>query len=331
MSMPTINASQLSGFLTIRAELGQSVFIFGRRGSGKSEIVKSWSESQGRKFHDVRLLQCDITDIGGFPHINQGKFEYSPPPFLPEGAHSTLALEELNAAPQLVQAAAYSIPLDKRMGQFPLPDDTFVCALGNLESEGGAVQQIPTPLRDRFACAILETTIDDVATHFVKKGHDPRLVAFLRSRPDLLHADPDVSDMSFPTPRSWERVAHVLKVVPNDTGTLAPYVSADVGEGAALEFCGWLGMCDKLPDPKEVLKNPRKHPIPDELDIRYAMAAGLAHAVDEKTMDALIIVGERMGTEYSIASVKDAITRDPSLGDTPAFSRFVEKNYDFYT
>ena len=117
----------------------QPVFLWGPPGVGKSRLVADVARRQGRKLYDLRAVLLDPVDLRGLPRISdEGITSWCVPEFLPhpqDTEEGILFLDELNAAPPLVQAACYQLILDRRVGQYRLPDGWAVVAAGNRESD----------------------------------------------------------------------------------------------------------------------------------------------------------------------------------------------------
>ena len=88
--------------------------LIGSPGCGKSQIVHAIAKMYNLFVIDLRLSQCDPTDLLGFPHIFGAKAGYLPMntfPIegdkIPEGYSGWLLFfDEFNSAPPSVQAAA---------------------------------------------------------------------------------------------------------------------------------------------------------------------------------------------------------------------------------
>ena len=107
-------------------------------------IVKSIAEEYNLKMIDLRLAQCDPTDLLGFPHIDGDKARYVPMDTFPlEGdplpinpvtgiAYSgwLLFLDEFNSADKGVQKAAYKLVLDRMTGLYHLHKNVAISAAG---------------------------------------------------------------------------------------------------------------------------------------------------------------------------------------------------------
>jgi MoxR-like ATPase len=56
----------------------------------------------------------------------------------------------MNSAAPAVQAAAYQLILNRRVGKYQLPENVVMVAAGNRESDKGVTYRMPTPLANRF-------------------------------------------------------------------------------------------------------------------------------------------------------------------------------------
>jgi MoxR-like ATPase len=83
------------------------------------------------------------------PRISADQAEWVPPKFLPISGKGILFLDELTAAPQMTQAGCYQLVLDRKLGEYHLPDGWVVVAAGNPASERDVHFSMP----DRYAIA----------------------------------------------------------------------------------------------------------------------------------------------------------------------------------
>ena len=125
----------------------QPVFLWGPPGVGKSRLVADVARRQGRKLYDLRAVLLDPVDLRGLPRISdEGITSWCVPEFLPhpqDTEEGILFLDELNAAPPLVQAACYQLILDRRVGQYRLPDGWAVVAAGTIVPPKSLVVGVP--------------------------------------------------------------------------------------------------------------------------------------------------------------------------------------------
>ena len=142
------------------------IFLWGPPGIGKSDIIKQLGTELDAHVIDVRLSLWEPTDIKGIPYFdsNSGKMVWAPPSELPDeelaSKHKTIILfmDEMNSAAPSVQAAAYQLILNRRVGTYKLPDNVVMVAAGNRETDKGVTFRMPAPLANRFVH--LEMTVD---------------------------------------------------------------------------------------------------------------------------------------------------------------------------
>ena len=172
----------------LHALIGERVplHIWGPCGVGKSQIVGQVAADLDYNFLDVRAVQLDPVDLRGLPRIASNQTEWVPPKFLPTTGKGILFLDELTSAPQMTQAGCYQLVLDRRLGEYELPDGWVVIAAGNPASERGVHFAMPRPLRNRFVHLELEADLNDWCKWAVKAGVRPEIIAFLRFKPDGL-------------------------------------------------------------------------------------------------------------------------------------------------
>ena len=117
-----MKASGIASALRSMIGARQPVFIWGGPGIGKSAVVAQVAASMGVPVQDVRALLLDPVDLRGLPYLGtDGRSKWATPDFLPAAGKGILFLDELNAAPSMVQAACYQLVLDRRLGEYVLP------------------------------------------------------------------------------------------------------------------------------------------------------------------------------------------------------------------
>jgi MoxR-like ATPase len=135
--------------------------IWGPCGVGKSQIAAQVADDLKYEFLDVRAVQLDPIDLRGLPRIAGTSTEWVPPKFLPTTGRGILFLDELTSAPQMTQAGCYQLVLDRKLGEYRLPDEWVVIAAGNPASERGVHFSMPRPLRNRFVHLHLEADLPE--------------------------------------------------------------------------------------------------------------------------------------------------------------------------
>jgi len=321
--------SYISEALETLIKVKQPTFIWGPPGVGKSQVVKQVAEKLNFEIRDVRAVLLDPVDLRGLPAINgNNRAHWCPPEFLPQKGKGTLFLDELNAAPPLVQAACYQLVLDRKLGEYMLPDGWAVIAAGNRETDKAVTHRMPSALANRFVHIEFEVHLDDWVVWALDASVITEVIAFLQWRPALLYAfDPTRNDKAFPTPRAWEFVSNILKEVP---GKDIEYelIKGTVGEGAATELLGFLKIFRSLPNPDAVLMNPDQADVPTDPATLYAICGALAPKASEQSMDRLVKYANRLPAEFSVLLVRDSIRNDKQVVNTRAYIEWASAHSD---
>lgn len=324
-----MKASNISESIQTLAPTGQPLFLWGPPGVGKSQVVKATARAMGIDLIDVRAILLDPVDLRGLPRISpEGLSQWCTPDFLPRQGQGILFLDELNAAPPLVQAACYQLVLDRRLGEYELPEGWTVIAAGNRETDRAVTHRMPSALANRFVHIDFSVDLDEWIDWAIGAAIAPEVIAFLRFRPTLLHSfDPETNTKAFPTPRSWEFVSNLVTAVP------APHLfheltQGTVGKGAAAEFAGFIKIWKELPPAREILDHPNAIDIPKDPAILFAMCEMLGHAVTGTDMEAMVQFGSRLPAEFGVLLMREAVRNKTALLHTPAFAEWAKNNCD---
>ncbi|MEE0913442.1 MAG: AAA family ATPase [Ruminococcus sp.] len=139
-----------------------SVMLWGPPGVGKSQAIRQLAkiieDDTGKKsvITDVRLLLFNPIDLRGIPTSNADKtlaIWLKPQIFQMDDSEdivNILFLDEISAAPQSVQAAAYQITLDRVVGEHKLPENCIVIAAGNRTTDKSVAFKMPKALANRL-------------------------------------------------------------------------------------------------------------------------------------------------------------------------------------
>jgi hypothetical protein len=321
--------SGIAGALMILVRARQPVFIWSGPGTGKSSVVTQVAAALRLQLRDVRALLLDPVDLRGLPFLgSDGRSKWATPDFLPQDGEGILFLDELNAAPAMVQASCYQLILDRKLGEYTLPDGWAIVAAGNRDCDRAVTTRMPTPLRNRFVHLDFEVDLQEWCEWAIQAGIRPEVIAFVRFRPELLSAfNRDAN--AFPSPRSWEFGSRILGS-PGSASSRAlehELIAGAVGAGAATEFSGFLRMFRELPDIDAVLMNPQRAPVPEGASAQYAVASALARCASDTNFDRVCTYLERLPTEFRVLCVRDATLREPALRSTAAYVKFTVEHH----
>ncbi|MCH8908020.1 MAG: MoxR family ATPase, partial [Candidatus Heimdallarchaeota archaeon] len=257
----------------ISDEEGQGVFLWGPPGIGKSALVKQLALELDREIVDLRLPLLDPVDLRGLPVVDKenNQAKWLPPDFLPklDAKPGILFFDEINAAPPAIQASAYQLILDKRVGTYRLPENWVVIAAGNRVSDRSVAYRLPTALANRFTHLEIEPQINEWTTWAWKNNIDPLIISFLRLQPHILmQFDPRKNQTAFPSPRSWSFGSRLMKFRDENFALYMSAIQGTVGDAAAQQFLGFLNFRDEIPSPKDILSG-KPYELPSQIDAKY--------------------------------------------------------------
>jgi hypothetical protein len=263
------------------------VFLWGPPGIGKSDIVKQIGEDTKRQVIDVRLALWEPTDIKGIPYYNadQGKMVWAPPAELPTDADSTaiIFLDELNSAAPAVQAAAYQLILNRKVGTYELPAGVDLVAAGNRDGDRGVTYRMPAPLANRFVHLEAKVDFDDWQEWAVTNGIHPEVVGYVGfAKQDLYDFDPKSASKSFATPRSWSFVSELLADDDTDVDTLHNLVAGAVGDGLATKFMAHRKVAGRMPKAQDILDGKVKTLDIKEVSAMYSLTVSLCYELKDR-------------------------------------------------
>ena len=255
------------------------VMLWGPPGVGKSELIDQVAAEQGVDVIDIRLSQLEPSDLRGIPFRVDERVDWAIPSMLPDasrhGERGVLFLDEITSAPPSVSAAAYQLILDRRLGDYRVPDHWAIFAAGNRQGDRGVTYTMPAPLANRFSHYEVDVNLDDWVAWAYAKGIDERVIAFLRFRPDLLFDfDSATNPVAFPSPRSWEFAHRALQKFSGDGQLLLGALQACVGAAAGIELDAFVRNLDQLPDIDAIIAGADIQ-VPGDLDLQYAVASSL--------------------------------------------------------
>jgi hypothetical protein len=268
-------------------KMRRPVFLWGPPGIGKSDIVKQIGDDAGREVIDVRLALWEPTDIKGIPYYNadMGTMTWAPPAELPTNADSTaiIFLDELNSAPPAVQAAAYQLILNRRVGTYKLPAGVDIVAAGNRDGDRGVTYRMPAPLANRFVHLEAKVDFDDWQDWATLNKVHPEVVGYVGfAKQDLYDYDPKSSSKAFATPRSWSFVSDLLGDDDCDTDTLHNLIAGAVGDGLATKFMAHRKVAGRMPKAADILDGKVKTLEIKEVSAMYSLTVSLCYELKDR-------------------------------------------------
>lgn len=336
--MSTINIEEFQKIVefNIDNDIKRAILGLGPSGIGKSAIIKEITEKKKMALIDLRLLLYTETDLKGipFPNKEENRTCWLPNDILPnesrDGKRGILLIEELTSAPKRVQAAAYQLIQDRRLGEYILPDKWYIVALGNREDDNGVFVQMPSPLANRFEIHTIGYDLDIWKKNFAyAKGVNSLVISYLNFKPSALHNFiPDSNTMIFASPRTWHAVSDILNAnsLEMDSDILRYKIEGNVGEIECNSFLQFCKLKDELVSADDIISGVEVD-IPVGQDKIYLLIGSIISKLDdirELTMDDMneVFISKftnainfflKLKPEFTILALKDLVSLNTSL------------------
>jgi hypothetical protein len=332
--MNELNHEQLIEMINISYDTRTPLFVWGGVGIGKSQTIKevarriandkklTFSENEQNDktfgFLDVRISQLEPSDLRGLPiqdkESNSTKWLIAN--WLPQNKDSQgiIFFDELNLSPPSIQAVAYQLILDRKVGDYELPMGWVIISAGNRIEDKCNVFEMSNALSNRFIHAVLSTPDKEGWSKWAMNNNiDGRIVAFVNFKPSSLNRiDDDLKDKAFPTPRSWAFCSRLISGQ-KDLNIIKRLVASSVGEATAIEFNAFVKLQTKI-DLDDLFKYPKKIADIREIDLKYVLLGTIAerYKKDKKVLSKCFELCEHLQPEFSILLLRflKAIDRD---------------------
>ena len=356
-----MKANELKQALTVAIAAGRPTMTWGAPGIGKSEIHDQVGKALG--FDSVIKLDgvlLDVVDLRGVPvpvvqdrplfqfqgeALNGScRTKWFPPEFLPVSGRHLIFIDEISQAVPLVMNGLAQLILERRLGDYRLPDGCHVCAAGNRMEDRAATHRMPSQLVGRLVHLDFEADQESWVQWAIGAGVSFDVVAFLRLRPELLHVfKAELAHKPFPSPRGWKFVSDILgayslpSVGPVDkTGALiSSLLTGCIGEGAAIEFLAFLDTYKHLPSWERIVADPRGTEVPEKgnTSAMYALSGMLTHKASSVTLGPILQYLHRLPKEFEVMAVLDMIRgpRKGEISETTDFIKWSSKNTALFT
>lgn len=331
MSAYTVTPRKARKFVIRCMTAGLVPFIQSSPAMGKSAMIASIAKEYNLELIDHRLSTSAPEDLSGLPHfLDNGTASFAPfdtfpteDMELPPGKDGwMLFLDEFNSASKMVQAAAYKLVLDRKVGLKRLHPRLVIVAAGNLSTDRAIVNPISTAMQSRLIHLEMvlshEEFMEDVA--FPQKW-DSRIVAFLNYKKSALHDfRPDHNEKTFCSPRTWEFMNKLIQgheVVPEDAALYSGAITA----GTAVEFITFTKVFATLPKFHDIIQDPENVVVPTDSATRWATITHLTEHADIDTFDAVATYIGRFTAEFRVLFYRMLKVQRPDLLKHPAFRR----------
>lgn len=326
------------------------LLIHSSPGIGKSSIVRQVAKNLGIGLVDVRLAEMESVDIRGLPSVDKdadgnGVMKWNAPDCWPRDPNSKgiIFLDELTSCDKSCQVAAYELILDRKIGDFyKVPDGWYIVSAGNLTTDRAVAMSMSSALANRFLHVELQE--DSEAWRRWGTTHDvhPMVLGFIGYRPEhLFNMENENTERGWPSPRSWERVSHMVKIYGDDEEILRKMVYGLVGPAKGVEFMEFYRLNSKFDNILDMMYGKIPVKIPTKNDQRYALCSTLVYQLwrstdkddETKRIGGFFKIINELPPEFLMMCINSAILgadvnermyRAGKLHDHPAYNTTLE-------
>jgi len=306
--------------------------VLGKPGGGKSalcrEVVAAMGGTEANTI-EFNASTRDPVDVLGTPN-NRGEYTQWVPPLefwkLRRGVGKCfLILEELTDGPIPMQNALCRVIQDRYAGSLALSDELYIDASGNRTEDNSGANRLTTKLGNRMRVHTFEESVPAWVKWALDNNIDPVLIQFIRYRPKALSDfDPNRPNGINPTPRSWASVSLIDPALPPDL--FFAECAGSVGEAYAAEYVAFRKLYSELVSFEDVVLNPTGTPVPEKLDVQYALVGSLSHNVTPGNVDRVAKYVDRMAKDFANMFWLDASRKNTKLKATKPWITWAASN-----
>lgn len=223
--------------------------------------------------------------------------------------------------------------LGRQINGFNVSDHVVFMAATNRRQDKAGVAGILEPVKSRFASIIeLTPTHEDWIQWALKEGVNERVIAFVKTKPDILFAFEATSDLvNTPSPRTIVNASKIIDTIKDDLILRDELVAGAAGEGFAAEYAAYERVYDKIPSIDEIMHDPENATIPEgqHLDRLFAISVMCSNYMNAENYEQLYKYVSRLPRDFEFAVHTDASYRDNSIiDDSLGFLKWIKDNKD---
>jgi hypothetical protein len=360
-----VNLTEAKELAIFYMGLGLLPMLHGTFGLGKSSIAREIADEFNLLLIDMRLSQCDPTDLNGFPKERNGRSYYAPPeniplagdplPIktpgrpaikkgdkLPTGAIAPanvpavepvyydgwlLFMDEINSADEDMQAASYKVTLDRKIGDKDVHPQCAMIAAGNLETDGAIVNQMSSALVTRLVHIVIDNQLEVFLKWASQIKMDSRITSFLNWKPSYLHHIPENNDdPTYACNRTWEFADRVFKNKDTSDKLFLPALAGCITQGMAMELDTHIKVFATLPKYADIISQPLYTTIPEEPGTMWALIGFVADNAKKADMPQLMQFISRLPKEHQVVLMLDMGRKHPEVMKTSEVTKWCSVN-----
>jgi MoxR-like ATPase len=210
-AQPTLTLSKAKSLIRALAH-EQSLLLLSPPGVGKSDIVHQAAGEAQMECRSLLGTQIAPEDVSGIPRIVGERSVFCPPRVLlpDDPKRFCLFLDELPACSPDIQKAFYSLLLERRVGEHPLPEQSWVVSAGNRTEDRALVRSMSSALVNRVFMLHLRVDVKEWLVWAKPNGVRSEILAFITYMPTALMRAVPREPRPFSTPRAWVSLSRAL-------------------------------------------------------------------------------------------------------------------------
>jgi len=213
--------------------------------------------------------------------------------------------------------------LEKRVGKFFFPEDTFIMGSSNMLAHKTGVERWLAALADRVAFFRIRPDFDSFTRYLEKNGKTPELLAFLHSNP---HAAYDFKikewdgESNLPTFRSFSRLDELTDSYEDIAEAAADplfkaHATSCVGPKYGAMYKEFLKLTSKVGDVGKMIEDADRCSIPREPDIKWLVACRSISLADKDNITKVLTLAHRL-TDPNMNDTKDLQMMESFVGNS---------------
>ena len=299
-----------------------TIIFEGEPGIGKSSMLNPIADNTKL---EPRYVDCALLDLGDLqmPANRGDHIEFVPNKMFTSDKPIVLMLDEIGKAMRPVQNALLTLLLERRIGNYKLPEGSVVFGTTNLATDGvGDMLQAHGKNRVTFV-RMRKPDADEWMGWGINNGIEPEVMAWVKEYPHCLTSYTDYSDGNvdnpyifnprkqqgaFVSPRSLAHASHLI-ARRNKLGddVLITALSGTVGESAARDMQSFLHVADSLTPFDVIVSKPDVANVPDNPVASVITVLGAVTRVANDNIDNWMRYLTRLPREAQFLFVQNAM------------------------
>jgi hypothetical protein len=320
-----------------------ATIIYSSPGQGKTSMIKQYAEDQGPEYglFELNASLANLPDFQGWFYRVEEHYtdydgndvtvqagRYSFPYFLFDKRSGrpifqfkkgALVIEEYGQADIDLKKSLGQTSLERRVGQYQMPDGIDIVMLSNYAGGRDAVGRDFDFLINRRGELHYQLGVDDFLVFAHARGMLNMTMAFASIANHKVFDGVAPKDQGpFLTPRSLESLDRLVQEAIDsktkmDDPLLRVSAAGIVGSGAAHQYIAFAKLRDKIPTIKQIVDDPDGTKVPSETDQCMFLVFSMADKAEKANIKPLVKYLARMPSDFAVAFYRNALLRDKSL------------------